>query len=137
MKINDIEQAYYDYTGKFSERTSGLALAGIAVIWIFVTVEESKVAIPPEFSLPLVFLVVTLVSDMLQYLVSGLLYGVCNYRVKKKISDSGRSVKEEEQYILSGKINWAGNLFYWLKAISLIIAYTLLFVGIMERVTFS
>jgi hypothetical protein len=61
-------------TGKASEINRNLALAGIAVIWIFKVGEGSNQAVPGELVPPAVILVVGLALDLLQYLVTALVW---------------------------------------------------------------
>ena len=148
MKISEAREFYYFNTGKTSEIVRQLALAGIAVVWIFKT---GQTQLPSELILPLSLIIATLILDLLQYFVAATIWGLYSrYQEKvceaKKTSDiksaqyskfRGGSKKSTEakpsietnSFIFQAPraINWAGIIFFYSKSLSLIFAYWFLF----------
>jgi len=93
MKLDDAREFYYFFTGKTSEIVRQLALAGIAVIWIF---KIGQNQIPSELLLPLYLIAVTLVLDFLQYFVAATIWGVFS-RHQEILCEKEKKEKEEER----------------------------------------
>lgn len=123
--IDDYKKDYEYFTGKASEINRSLALGGIAIIWIFKTTSGSVTSIPDILILPLIWLVVALGLDLLQYIVGGIIWWIYykfkEYQIKKEIISADDDIKAH--YILPGIIH----LIYWSKLTSTIIAYYFLF----------
>lgn len=119
--IDKYKEDYYYYTGKASEINRSLALGGIAVIWIFKTTVIGNPIIPVPLITPLIWLVVALGLDLMQYIIGGLIwYAFYKYqesRVKAAIITPDSDIKAPG--ILPGIIH----VFYWTKLISTLIAY--------------
>jgi hypothetical protein len=121
------ETAYY-YTGKVSEISRQLGLAGLAIIWIFKTDTKDGPIIDENLFLPGLLLVVGLALDLLQYVVMGELWE----RYAKRKDDLG-----ETEFRVPKKLNWAGDVFYYLKLISVLIAYCYLISFLWSKVFMS
>lgn len=89
MKVQDALDCYYESSGKVSELTRQLALAGIAVVWIFRVGTDHAPKFPKELLYALLFFVLTLAVDLLQYLYKTLLWGRYHY-VKEKQQQAAR-----------------------------------------------
>jgi hypothetical protein len=73
--IDDYKKDYEYYTSKASEIGRSLALGGIAVIWIFKTTStDGSLTIPSLLIAPLIWLVISLSLDLLQYVIGGLIW---------------------------------------------------------------
>ena len=123
--IDDYKADYEHYTGKASEISRGLAFAGIALIWIFKTTsEDGNIDIPNLLVAPLIWLVITLALDLLQYIGGGLIW-LIYYRFKERQINKG--VISADDDIKAPKIlPFIIHFFYWSKLISIVIAYILL-----------
>lgn len=93
MRLNEAREFYYFHTGKTSEIVRQLALAGIAVIWIF---KVGQTQIPPELLLPLYLIAATLVLDFFQYFVAATIWGVFS-RHKENVCEKEEKQKDMEQ----------------------------------------
>ncbi|AMC10222.1 hypothetical protein Lupro_02680 [Lutibacter profundi] len=123
--IDDYKKDYEYFTGKASEINRSLALGGIAIIWIFKTTSNNVTSIPDILILPLIWLVVALGLDLLQYIVGGIIWWIY-YKFKESEVKKGKILADADikaPSILPGIIH----LIYWSKLTSTIIAYYFLF----------
>lgn len=116
MKLEDSRNNYYTNSGSLSAVCRQLAMAGIAVVWIFVQKESGKVSIPAELISPLVFFICGLALDLLQYMYSSAAWGIVNRVMEIRLD-------EDDDFKVNRIINWPTNLFFWAKSISVIIGY--------------
>lgn len=129
--IDDYKNDYEYYTGKASEINRSLALGGIAVIWIFRTTISGEPVIPQVLLTPLIWLVVALGLDLLQYVAGGLIW-LIYYRYKESQID--REVISADSDIKAPKIlPFIIHVFYWTKLISTGIAYYLLIIFLISK----
>jgi len=121
MILKDIQEDYYFFTGKVSDLTRQLALAGIAVIWIFRNPDLQTNLIPDKLISPLVFLGLALSFDLLQYVYQSaawaLFYGY-HRRIKHK--------KDDTEIDENAKLNIVSWIFFGLKVGFTIVAYLLI-----------
>ncbi|MDH5911032.1 hypothetical protein L8R80_00405 [Vibrio splendidus] len=116
MKLEDSRNNYYTHTGSLSAVCRQLAMAGIAVVWIFVQKESGKVSIPAELITPLIFFIVGLALDLLQYMYSSAAWGIVNRVMEMRFT-------EKDEFKVNRIINWPTNVFFWAKSTSVIIGY--------------
>jgi hypothetical protein len=121
MKLKEVQEDYYFFTGKVSDLTRQLALAGIAVIWIFRNPDLQTNLIPDKLINPLVLLGLALGFDLLQYVYQSiawsLFYGY-HRRIKHK--------NDEDEIEENSKLNIVSWTFFGLKVGCTIIAYFLI-----------
>lgn len=122
--IDDYKKDYVDYTSRASVINRSLALGGIAVIWIFRTTTKEGMSIPSELITPLIWLVIALGLDLLQYIIGGLIWWVF-YKVKEKQIEK-QLINAEDDLKAHPILPNIIHLFYWCKLVSTIIAYCLL-----------
>ncbi len=68
---------YKSYTTKTSEINRTLALAGVAIIWIFNKTDvHGNLQLPTELITPLKWFVFVLLADLLQYFLAGLIWWI-------------------------------------------------------------
>jgi hypothetical protein len=119
MKLPEYRQTFYDLSGKVSELTRQLAFAGIAIVWIFKKdAAADKLTIPGALMLPLLLLVLSLASDILQYFAGTAIWWLF-YRLMEM-----RGFTDEEE--LGKHSPWLEApiwLFFLLKFFLLIVAY--------------
>lgn len=123
--IDHYKKDYEYYTSKASEIGRSLALGGIAVIWIFKTTSiDGDLSIPSLLIAPLIWLVISLSLDLMQYFIGGLIwliyYRFKEYQIKNNQIQANDDIKAPE--ILPLIIH----IIYWSKLFSIIIAYCLL-----------
>lgn len=93
--LKTLQERYEYHTGKASDINRSLALAGIAVIWIFKSTTNGITSVPNLLITPLVYLVTTLGIDLIQYITGGLIwwiYFLHKEQQKKKGVDIGKNV---------------------------------------------
>ena len=120
MKLKDARDYYYFNSGKTSDLTRQLGLAGIAIIWIFKYEVLGVQKVPENLLLPLGLIVVGLALDLLQYAIATGVWGIF-HRIKER---SG--TKEDAEFKAPATFNWPALLFFWLKVFSIVGAYGLL-----------
>lgn len=129
MKLSEARAAYYEYSGKASDVTRALALAGIAIVWTFKVGEGASSHVDLDFLAPAFFLVVTLVFDFAQYAAAVLIWGIFHRHHEKKLHD----LKKDPDVSAPGWLNWPALTAFWLKLLSVAIAYALLLFAIAHR----
>jgi hypothetical protein len=121
MKLKEIQDDYYLFTGKVSDLTRQLALAGIAVIWIFRNPELQPNLIPDQLISPLIFLGLSLGFDLLQYVYQAIAWALFyGYHRRIKHKDDEAEIDENP------KLNIASWTLFGLKAGCTIFAYILI-----------
>ena len=119
MKLSEIRDSYHTATRKVSELTRQFAFAGIGVIWVF----RGDAVIPEEgifsdqLEKALMCFVLTLMFDLLQYLVKANLTRHVNKKAFKK------DPSDDSEVIYPRKFETIVSLFYHLKYSVLIIGY--------------
>ena len=120
MKLDEARKHYYDHSGAASSSARQLAFAGIAVIWILVTV-DSVVSVPSTvLRLPLFTFIAALAFDLVQYYWLAGFWGAFS-RIKE--------VDGEDEF--EGAPEWGnyiGIICFWVKGASVAIGYIILFV---------
>lgn len=71
MKLSEYRKIANEYTAKASEITRQLSLAGIGIIWLFKNSDTSPHLLDSFLVLPLIFLTIALLTDLLQYVIAG------------------------------------------------------------------
>ena len=99
----------------------GLSLAGIAVIWIFKVEPGRTPIIPVELFLPGILIISGLVLDLAQYVIGALFWGFYARLMEKK------GKRDDDQFDAPRWINWPALVCFWMKIISMIVAYVFLF----------
>jgi hypothetical protein len=117
MKLKDARDNYYFYSGKTSDLVRQLALAGIAVIWIFKFDVQGIPKIPEALSLPLTLIVLGLSFDLLQYVLATTIWGI--FQRKKELS----GIDEETAFLAPEQFNWPAITCFVLKTVSVMVAY--------------
>lgn len=87
MKLREIRQSFYDASGKVSDLSRQLAFAGIGLIWVFHADHTPGVAVPPVLVAPALLFAAALFSDLLQYVVTTVVWGSLAWREERKRAD--------------------------------------------------
>ena len=75
MKLEEIRKAYEDLSSSLSSVVRQINFAGIAIVWIFVGKETGTV--PQHLYNACTFLVISIILDVLQYLVGTFSWHMC------------------------------------------------------------
>ena len=129
MKLEDCREAYDYFTGTLSSISRQLGFAGLAVIWIFKTEQSGAYSVPPELILPGVLLVAGLAADFLHYALGSIIWG-CYHRYKEI-----NGTIETDEFLAPSPINWPGNFMFFCKSVLIAIAYYLLLVFLLGRLS--
>lgn len=98
MKLKDWRDHAHKFTEKLSEINRQLAFAGIAIIWIFKIQVGNHYSIPSELLLPLFFIVVSLMLDLLHYLYQSIVWTLFHRRKEKQGVASEDDIKAPKWY---------------------------------------
>lgn len=117
---------FYDDTGKLSGIIRNLAFAGIGLIWIFRNPDLTESILPQNLLLPLLFIVLCLISDVLQYLWRSIsIYTVYKCKEVKYLKEKLKE-KEISNITIPNFISVITWIFFWMKIIFIATAYVLL-----------
>jgi hypothetical protein len=131
MNPESVRETYYFYTGKASEINRQLIFAGIALIWIFKTENSNHIALPLDLLLPAKVFIVALVLDILQYIISGIIYGIANRYYEFK------NIPENTDFTMPVWFNWPGLLLFYGKLLANLCAYYYLYQYVMKAINFK
>lgn len=129
-KLSDYKTVYEEASSKVSDLTRQMALAGIAIIWIFRQPDLNGKIICSELVPPLIFFVASLSLDILQYIYKTIAWWIF-FRInelKKKRKDIDPPIQANPVMNLP---TWS---FFFLKVVCLIIAYILIFIFLFDKV---
>ncbi|MCJ7484248.1 MAG: hypothetical protein MUO31_14945 [Thermodesulfovibrionales bacterium] len=134
---------YYYFSGKASELARNHSFAGIAIIWIFKTVNGVHFGLPKKLFYPIIFFALSILIDLFQYVWGTIIWGYFTRKEEKKIE---RKIKELKSKNVISNIeqdpdidaprwyNWPTNTFFTLKIILVVIGYFFLFQFLIEFV---
>ena len=121
MKIQEILDAHYEASATTSELSRNLSFAGIAVIWVLKVGEQTGgIIYTPALILPLFFFVLSLASDLFQYIYKTFIWGVLNKIYWEKYEDNDYEVE------VSPWINTPTNIFFLIKIAAVVVGYVTL-----------
>ena len=115
-------EEYYGFSAKASEIVRQLALAGVALIWVFRIDRSSGVdALHPGLRVPAVLIIGSLACDLLQYVYGAAAWGIFT-RLKEKAVQDGR---EKEPFWAPSLMNVPTVVFFYSKIALMVLAYVL------------
>ena len=109
-------------SSRASDITRQLSFAGIAIIWIYKTGTSGTEKLIPSLILPAVLIIITLVLDLLQYLIGTLLWKSYGFFKENK------GIECHKKFKAPGWINWPIWTLWILKIITIICSYILILV---------
>lgn len=124
MKLSEIRTAYEELSGKLSDINRQLCFSGFAVIWIF-NKSSTSLSFPDELYMPSFLICLSLLLDVLQYVISTLcwyLYYLCK-RHKLDKNDSEIEVDEPEWFNIIPWLLFIGKIALLIAAYFLIGKY--------------
>lgn len=127
MKLGDVQKEVDAYSKSASDGVRQLALAGIAIIWLFKTAKPEAAGIPFDdlLLLPLAGFALALVLDLLQYVVSAMVWAAF-FQSK----DGSKVTRETEIGKAWRFINWPGGFCFFAKIAIVAAAYVILIIYI-------
>lgn len=133
MKLSEYKTDYYQYTSLASNGSRQLALAGIALVWVFKTQGASGYTLPNELLIPSIALIVSLGSDLLQYVAGSVTWGIFHrYHEAQRAS-----MLEDPELEAPVYYTWPINAFFYSKILSVLIAYFYLLKYAISSVSFG
>jgi hypothetical protein len=128
MNLKDARDNYYFYSGKTSDIIRQLALAGIALIWLYKVDQGGQEKIPVELHDPVILIVLTLTLDLLQYAIATAIWGV--YQRRKENSGTTAGI----DFVAPPSINYPTIFLFWSKVVCVLSAYVILLQHIYTRI---
>jgi hypothetical protein len=120
MELSKYKEDYYFFSGKTSEIVRQLALAGIAVIWIFHFNDNTKPVVPRNLIVPIFLFAITLSLDLLQYVYATIAWGIFHrYNEKKKV----KKPQDNPNLLAPSWMNWPTLFFFTAKILAVFSAY--------------
>jgi len=119
MKLDDVRQAYYEYSNTLSTINRQLALPGIAIIWFFVHPDKGQSFNFGNFKWAFIFFSTALFCDLLHYAIATASWGIYHRYKEKKIT-------EAEKFEAPSCINWIPILMLILKVSFTMLGYYVL-----------
>ena len=119
MILKDLKCDYEALSAKASDIVRQLALAGIGIAWIFRTTSNGVDHIDPKLIDASFVIVLALLLDLLQYLVSTTIW-IVYYRYKE---NQKPKPKPDTEFEAPPALNWPNFAFFYLKAAALFAAY--------------
>jgi hypothetical protein len=130
VKLSEIRDHYAKATESLSSVARQLALAGIAVVWVIRVGgdEAGRLKFSADMLMPLYLFVLSLTSDMAQYVWKSASFGIINSIQWRRKKSNDAEVK------LSGFINYPTNLFFWSKVALCALGYIVLATNLMDQI---
>ena len=122
MKLKDVRESYYEFSGKTSDLVRTLALSAIAIVWVFRIESDDGPALAAPLLIAGLLAVSALAFDLLQYVVATIIWG--GFHRQKEKAQLG----EEAEFDAPGWINRPSLTFFALKIILVAAAYFVLVV---------
>ncbi len=127
MLLEKIQQTYYAASSSLSNINRQSCLGGIALVWLFkgsiskstlTDSSESILLFPNVLYWALVFLVISLIMDFLQYAFTTLIWGVYGYRNEKYLEKNGFDKQTHISKEPPDCINHPALILFWSKIAS-------------------
>lgn len=80
MKLSEVRQEYYDSTGTVSTLVRSICFSGIAVSWAILVGDKSPIPYDHNIGWVFLFLLLSLLVDLLQYVTKAATWGLYNDR---------------------------------------------------------
>ena len=124
--IDQYFERYRELSKSASELARQLNFAGLGVIWIFKLDTPAGVALPHSLIVPVAWIVVSLLLDLLQYVVGALIWNLYG-RHLENLERAAAKTKSPfgKDHVFKNK-KWMANVlscFYYGKVASLCVAY--------------
>ena len=128
MKNAELWKSYEDYTKGLTENARKLGFAAAAVCWFFKNQDDR---FPQLILASLGFTVIFFLADILQYLFGAILLKCWTRNQEKKKYKATGSI--EGEYNKPAWLDYPSYTMWWLKIISLVIAFALIGFHIIQK----
>jgi hypothetical protein len=126
LTVADARAFYYAASDSASKVGRQLALAGIAIVWLFAGgAHLTRLNIPNDLLYPGIGFVSALAADFLQYLYTSAAWGIFSRRKEKERAQS---------FVAPDWINYPTLVLFWAKALVLMASYGLLASALASRI---
>jgi hypothetical protein len=132
MNLDSVEENYRFHTGKASDVGRQLALAGIAIVWIFSgggVSTGAQLQISPDLLRVGLLLVIALAVDLTQYLYGSVAWGAFRRLMETRAAKNGVA----ESFDAPAWINYPTLGCFWTKVSLIAAAYALLGIALAGR----
>jgi hypothetical protein len=119
--LQKFREYHYDATVKVSENTRTLALAAIAIVWLFKIQSGEQYLVPMEMKWPLYLAILALAFDFFQHFIRSIIWHYLFRKEEKKMDE--RKITEKTELYVSHWFNDIVYFFYYTKVVFLTIAY--------------
>jgi hypothetical protein len=138
MKISDYRDSYYLYSGKVSDITRQMALAGIAVVWIFKESAGTQYKISNELLIPSIGFLIALAFDLIQYVVGAVIWKR-HYREleNQPLADDVTDREDHDFGYHQPSKELPLVVFFWLKVAVTFLAWFGLLMALIRRITIT
>jgi hypothetical protein len=130
-KLSDYKLTYEEASSKVSDLTRQMALAGIAIIWIFRQPDSSDKIICEGLIPPLIFFVFTLTFDILQYIYKTVAWAIF-FRTKEKKAKKKNPDPPMQANPIMNLPTW---ILFASKVVCLLLGYILIFTYLFDKLT--
>jgi hypothetical protein len=130
VKLSECRDAYRDLSARASDISRTLALAAVALVWLFKSDGPMGPAIPSLLFWPISLIVSALSADLLQYMWGALAFGVLG-RAKER-----HGVGRDQEFVAPRWINWPATLLFWVKLVLVVVAYALILKFLRSHISF-
>jgi hypothetical protein len=117
MKLSGIRDNYYFHSGKVSDIIRQMALAGVALIWVFKSDVQGQAKIPNDLVPAAVLIFIGITLDFLQYVAGTLIWGI-----RARILEN-KGKQDDDIIPLPDWINYPALVFFWTKILTTVAAY--------------
>ena len=132
-RLSDYKLTYEEASSKVSDLSRQMALAGIAIIWIFRQTDLSGQIICKELIPPLFSFILTLTFDILQYIYKTVAWYIFFRTREKKINKKNPDPTTQANPI----INLPTWILFGSKIVSLIIGYIMIFIYLFDKLAIN
>lgn len=94
MTLTDCKQAYEELSAIASQQCRYLALAGIAIVWIYRTGSNGDFVVREELHWPTILFCSSLAADLLQYIVGTCAWFIY-FRYRERLVERGKAQRDE------------------------------------------
>lgn len=132
MNLDEVKKVYQDSSGKLSDIIRYLGFAGIALIWMFKADVAGNKVLPDDLRWPTILIVIGLTLDMIQYL-----YHAIAYRLYFLVKEKSKDITKQSQFKSSVWLPRPIWVLWFLKSISIIVAFILIIVFLSNKLLYQ
>lgn len=127
-KLKEVKEDFYAFSGATSSIYRQLALAGIAIIWLFKKEKGGQILLTPDLLNILKLIVVSLVFDFCHGVFPTVVYGIMNIKFRKMGKDDEDDVNYSQAWTIP---EW---VFFVLKIIFLVWSFVNLWIYLSNQI---